>query len=102
MGEIKMYGGDAYNTDDLECGDEMTIWLINNAIAKLLPEAYLGHQRINVMLTDIQMMQIKPKREELYAMIYFLPINTYDSNEEVQEAILSCGKTLIKIYTSKE
>jgi hypothetical protein len=96
---IKLYGGDAVNSGDLCPGDIMTTDLLNEAIKEMLQESYLSQQRINVTLTDTQLMQIKPKREELFAMIYFLPINTYSDDSTIQEAIVSCNNKLIKIYT---
>lgn len=95
------YGGDALSQSQLEPGDVMTTELLNEAIKKLLPYAYISKKRIGVLLTNTQLLQIHPYGGEMLAMIYFLPINTYHSNKKAQEAIISCGEKTIKIYTSK-
>jgi len=96
------YGGDARKINQIGAGDVMYVELLDNAITELLAEAYLTKSRINVTLTDVQLMQIHPKREELTAMIYFIPIKTYHSDKRIQKAIITCNEKIIKIYTAKE
>lgn len=97
-----IYGGDAANISQLEDGDCMTVRLLNDAIGKLLPEAYITKQRINIIMTNTQLMQLRPDYERLYAMIFFMPIETYESKRKAQQATISCNNKVIKIYTHKE
>ena len=96
-----IYGGDAANISQLEYGDCMTTELLNCAIGELLPEAYITKQRITVLMTNTQLMQLQPDYEKLYAMIYFMPIDTYESKRKAQLATISCNDKVIKIYTHK-
>lgn len=100
--EKKLYGGDAKKIKELSWGDEMNVDLIDEAITMLLPKAYISKKRIKVLLTFKQLAQIKPNKNELTAMIYFMPIETYSSNKKIQVAYISNGEDLIKIYTTRE
>jgi len=98
----RLYGGESQEKLTLYSGDVMYVDLLNESIKILLKEAYITESRISVLLTEDQLIQIKPSNNEFFAMIYWMPIKTYFSNSKIQVGYVKCNNKQINIYTYKE